>query len=66
VTNRGPVSLERLGDRDDARRHASPSAIAAVMIALSEPPLAERLISYGIDRSFRNGPKPSDRAPLLG
>ena len=32
---------------------------------LLSPPLAERLESCGIDRSFRKGPKPSDHAPLL-
>jgi exodeoxyribonuclease-3 len=33
--------------------------------ALLSPPLAERLVSCGIDRGFRKGPKPSDHAPLL-
>ena len=32
---------------------------------LLSPPLAARLESCGIDRSFRMGPKPSDHAPLL-
>jgi exodeoxyribonuclease III len=32
---------------------------------LLSSPLAERLRSCGIDRSFRKGPKPSDHAPLL-
>jgi exodeoxyribonuclease III len=32
---------------------------------LLSPPLAERLVSCGIDRGFRKGPKPSDHAPLL-
>jgi hypothetical protein len=32
---------------------------------LLSPPLAARLRSCGIDRSFRKGPKPSDHAPLL-
>lgn len=32
---------------------------------LLSAPLAERLVSCGIDRNFRKGPKPSDHAPLL-
>jgi exodeoxyribonuclease-3 len=32
---------------------------------LLSAPVAERLESCGIDRSFRKGPKPSDHAPLL-
>jgi exodeoxyribonuclease-3 len=32
---------------------------------LLSPPLAERLVECGIDRSYRKGPKPSDHAPLL-
>jgi exodeoxyribonuclease III len=32
---------------------------------LLSPPLAARVRSCGIDRSFRKGPKPSDHAPLL-
>ena len=32
---------------------------------LLSPPLRERLVSCGIDRGFRKGPKPSDHAPLL-
>ena len=32
---------------------------------LLSAPLAGRLVSCGIDRNFRKGPKPSDHAPLL-
>jgi exodeoxyribonuclease III len=32
---------------------------------LLSPPLAERLETCGIDRNFREGPEPSDHAPLL-
>ena len=34
-------------------------------LALVGGPLAARVASCGIDRSFRKGPKPSDHAPLL-
>ncbi len=32
---------------------------------LLSAPLAERMVSCGIDRNYRKGPKPSDHAPLL-
>ncbi|MGI8595047.1 MAG: exodeoxyribonuclease III [Solirubrobacteraceae bacterium] len=34
-------------------------------LALVRRSLADRLVSCGIDRAFRKGPKPSDHAPLL-
>jgi exodeoxyribonuclease III len=34
-------------------------------LALLKRPLADRLVSCGIDHNFRKGPKPSDHAPLL-
>jgi exodeoxyribonuclease III len=34
-------------------------------LALLKRPLADRLVSCGIDRNFRKGAKPSDHAPLL-
>ena len=34
-------------------------------LVMVTPGIADRLVSCGIDRSYRKGPKPSDHAPLL-
>ncbi len=34
-------------------------------LALVTPDLADRIVTCGIDRNFRKGPKPSDHAPVL-
>jgi exodeoxyribonuclease-3 len=50
----------------DAYRALHPDEVGLrTVFTLLSPPLAERLETCGIDRNFREGPEPSDHAPLL-
>jgi exodeoxyribonuclease-3 len=50
----------------DAYRALHPDKVGLrTVFTLLSPPLAERLETCGIDRNFREGPEPSDHAPLL-